>query len=276
MPNIPVDEAQIVALFVESVLYGVFLVTFGMTIRVLLFNRADSSIIRSGRQYYFFLAVAFAFLVVATFDEAMVLRHVLDAFVYYKGPGGPIGEFLIISYWVNVMKTVDYCIMTSIGDAVLIYRCFIVWGKNWFIMVGLGILWVAFLVVAVIDWYIEFTMHSSALLSASNLRPFVHAVQSITLCINVIATSLIVYKIYQVQKNNASISIHGGSSSSGLKRAMRIIVESGALYTASVIVFFGVYLASSNAQYVAADAVSVMLWGARLMLIIVSRSNKLL
>ncbi|KAI0027984.1 hypothetical protein K488DRAFT_35307, partial [Vararia minispora EC-137] len=253
---IPVDEAQIVALFVESVLYGVFLVTFGMTVRTLLFSRGDSSTVRSGGQHYFFVVVAFAFFVVATFDEAMVLRHVLDAFIYYKGPGGPNGEFSMISYWVNVMKTVDYCIMTSIGDAVLIYRCFIVWSKNWFIIVGLGILWVAFLVVAVIEWYIEFTMHSNALLSASNLRPFVHAVQSITLCINVIATSLIVYKIYQVQKTNTSVSIHGGGASSGLKRAMRIIIESGALYTASVIAFFAVYLASSNAQYVAADAVS--------------------
>ena len=56
----------------------------------------------------------------ATLDVAFGLRHVLDAFIWYHGPGGPIQEFEDISYWVNVMKTVDYVIQTLIGDLMLV------------------------------------------------------------------------------------------------------------------------------------------------------------
>ena len=44
----------------------------------------------------------------------------LDAFVFYKGPGGPIEELGNTSYWVNVMKTVDYVAETAVGDAILV------------------------------------------------------------------------------------------------------------------------------------------------------------
>ena len=51
---------------------------------------------------------------------AFGLRHNLDAFIFYRGPGGAAEEFHDISYWVNIMKTVDYVAQTSIGDAVLV------------------------------------------------------------------------------------------------------------------------------------------------------------
>ena len=76
---------------------------------------------RSGaRQRAVFLAVALALFVFATLDVAFLLRHVLDAFVWYHGPGGAGGEFADISYWVNVMKTVDYVAQTSIADGMLV------------------------------------------------------------------------------------------------------------------------------------------------------------
>lgn len=46
--------------------------------------------------------------------------HNINAFVYYKGPGGASAEFGIVSYWVNVMKTADYVAQTAIGDAILV------------------------------------------------------------------------------------------------------------------------------------------------------------
>lgn len=51
---------------------------------------------------------------------AFGLRHNLDAFIFYRGPGGAAEEFHDISYWVNIMKTVDYVAQTTIGDAVLV------------------------------------------------------------------------------------------------------------------------------------------------------------
>ena len=53
---------------------------------------------------------------------AFGLRHNLDAFVFYTGPGGATAEFGDISYWVNVMKSADYVAQTAIGDAILVGR----------------------------------------------------------------------------------------------------------------------------------------------------------
>ena len=74
---------------------------------------------RQGRRNVF-LIVALLFFVFATLDVALLLRHVLDAFIWYRGPGGAIAEFSDISYWVNVMKTVTYVAQTSIGDGMLV------------------------------------------------------------------------------------------------------------------------------------------------------------
>ena len=51
---------------------------------------------------------------------AFGLKHNLDAFIFYRGPGGAVEEFENIRYWVNIMKTVDYVAQTAIGDAVLV------------------------------------------------------------------------------------------------------------------------------------------------------------
>ncbi len=67
-----------------------------------------------------FLIVALLLFVFATLDVALLLRHVLDAFVWYHGSDGARGEFSDISYWVNVMKTVNYVAQTSIGDGMLV------------------------------------------------------------------------------------------------------------------------------------------------------------
>ena len=115
---------------------------------------------RQGRRNVF-LVVALLLFVFATLDLALLLRHVLDAFIWYKGPGGAIGEFSDISYWVNVMKTVTYAAQTIIGDGMLVsnrpllggsnltppriqvYRCYVVCAGSWLIAGPLRFLWVA-------------------------------------------------------------------------------------------------------------------------------------
>lgn len=100
--SFPVDEAQIVALFMEAVAYGIYLVTFGLCVRVLFCGRRGTK--RRKRYNWSLIVVAALMFIFATLDVAFGLRHNLDAFVFYRGPGGPITEFQNISYWVNVMK----------------------------------------------------------------------------------------------------------------------------------------------------------------------------
>ncbi len=51
---------------------------------------------------------------------AFGLQHNLQAFVFYKGPGGAAEEFSKVTNWVTVMKSVDYDVLTIIGDGILV------------------------------------------------------------------------------------------------------------------------------------------------------------
>jgi hypothetical protein len=97
--HFPVDEAQLVKLFMTSVTYGIYLVTLGMCIRALFWEQSRR---RTHHNWPFIVVTALMF-VFATFDVSFALRHNMDAFIFYKGPGGPNAEFEDISNIVNVM-----------------------------------------------------------------------------------------------------------------------------------------------------------------------------
>ena len=100
MPSFPVTEAQIVALFMECIVYGIYLVTLWITARALFFDALGER----KKVNWPMVAVMSLMAVFATLDVALGLKHNLDAFIFYTGPGGPQEEFENISYWVNVMK----------------------------------------------------------------------------------------------------------------------------------------------------------------------------
>ncbi|TBU28426.1 hypothetical protein BD309DRAFT_1061493 [Dichomitus squalens] len=207
---------------------------------------------RYSQRIGYFVVVLLLF-VFATLDVALLLRHVLDAFIWYHGPGGAIGEFSDISYWVNAMKTVNSVAQTGIADGMLIYRCYIVFDRSWALAVTLCVVWVAGLTLGAIACYIEFTLRSSTFLGAKQLEPFLISGLSSTLGLNIIATLMIAYKIGSIERQSRVIF---GSSGSGLRRAMRIIIESGLMYSIAIIISFAVYATSSNAEYAVSDCVS--------------------
>ena len=61
-----------------------------------------------------------AMFTIATLEMAFGLLHMLQAFIWYPGPGGAIDEFEDISNWVNVMRTADYILQTFIGDGIMV------------------------------------------------------------------------------------------------------------------------------------------------------------
>lgn len=143
MTNFPIETAQIVALWMECIFYGqynpftfpiaatnilrplgIFLVTFSLCMRILLFMRnlrqSSKGTIGPSPIKWNMILVALAMFVFASFDVAFGLCHNIDAFVYYTGPGGATAEFSLVSNWVNVMKSADFVAQTTIGDAILV------------------------------------------------------------------------------------------------------------------------------------------------------------
>jgi hypothetical protein len=136
MEDFPITEAQIVALFMESVFWGIYLVTFFLSLRSLLFtNNFERR--RFSTINWPMVVVVFAMCSFATLDVAVGLLHNIQAFVLYKGAGGAAEEFSNISDWVNITKvgltipsplcpilnafqTVDVLVQTTLGDGMLV------------------------------------------------------------------------------------------------------------------------------------------------------------
>ena len=109
--DFPVDEAQIIALWMEAIAYGIYLVTLGMCVRVLFWGSTG----RRDRYNWPLAIVVGLMFTFATMDVSFGLRHNLDAFIFYHGPGGPNVEFWNISYWVNVMKVYSCPIVNAVS-----------------------------------------------------------------------------------------------------------------------------------------------------------------
>lgn len=244
-------EAQIVGLFMECVAYGMFLVTFGLCMRALLCRREQLAPKAAKDINWGMLIVALLMFLFASFDVAFGLRHNLDAFVYYSGPGGAAEEFKDIGYWVNVMKTVDFVGQTTVGDAILIYRCYMVYARRWVVILLPALIWGMTLAAGIVMTWVECTTQQDAQLQDPRITPWLNTLTVCTLVLNVLVTTLIVWRIWRVKSKSTGATVNPRR----LSRVMRIILDSGLLYTVCVVTFFGTVLAGSNAQYGVSDVV---------------------
>lgn len=96
----PIAEAQLTALFLQSIAYGLHVFTFAACMYSWLSRPQTSS--ASGRWPW--MAIAVALFLIGTVDVAFNFYHNLVAFIFYTGPGGPAGEFEDLSSWINVIR----------------------------------------------------------------------------------------------------------------------------------------------------------------------------
>jgi len=267
--SFPIGEAQLVGLFMESVTYGIFLVTFGLCMQALCFEKNSTFVWRRPRDIRWgMLLVAFLMFAFATMDVAFGLRHILQAFISYDGPGGPNQKFSDMSTFLNVIKTVDFVFQTAIGDAILIYRCLIIYNRLWYIIALPAALWALSLASGLVMVWVECTTHHEALLNNPRIKPWLDTLTACTLIVNVLVTSLIVWRIRRVCTNSASAKMNIDR----FLRIIRVVLDSGLIYTVCIITFFGTTLAGSNAQYGVSDVV-VQVIGITFNLIIIRVNN---
>ncbi|KAF5309388.1 hypothetical protein D9619_012292 [Psilocybe cf. subviscida] len=240
--------AQIVGLWMETLFYGIYLVTFVLCLQVLLWDSAHVRFKHPAAWNRPLLLAALLMFVFGTLDVVLGLQHNLKAFWFGIISGqikGPAEEFAKISEWVNVMKFVDYEAQTLVGDGILLYRCYMIYNRKWFVIIVPVLLWLGTFAFATVTVIIESTLGTGSL-GQTQLKPFITGTLTMTLVMNVITTSLMVHRIWHIQRSTN----RGLSRISGVdpySRVLRILIECGAIYTVSVVILFVCYLANSNA-----------------------------
>ncbi|KAF8208510.1 hypothetical protein K438DRAFT_1712167 [Mycena galopus ATCC 62051] len=270
MADFPITEAQLVGLFLESVFWGIYLVTFFLCLRALLFN-AELEPRRLRDLNWPMLALVFVMGTFATLDVVVGLLHNIQAFVMFKGPGGAAADFSNISDWVNIVKTVDVVAQTTIGDGMLIFRCWVVHSKSWRVVALSILLWLGGTACAAMILHVEATLHSSdTLITSSSLDPLILSFWVITIVQNILTTGLLICHIWRVDRKTAFFAYRSDSQNgqTRLGQAIRVIIESGLMYTAIAILTCITQVANSNSTYGISD-VEVQVVGITFNLIII-------
>jgi len=189
----------------------------------------------------------------STLDLSVAMSTIVQAFVSYKGPGGPAHVFKNASSWQAFTKSFCVGVQTLTGDAILIYRCWYIWSKSWLVIGVPALLWLATFVCQ-IGILVFLRRLGDGQVNSGDVLPWGLAFWTFTICTNILTTSLIVWRIWGVEKQSRKLRSRGDSSlqsqpESTLTRALRNIVESGMIYTAASILELAAFTSQSTLNY---------------------------
>ncbi|KAF9807191.1 hypothetical protein IEO21_08328 [Rhodonia placenta] len=213
----PNARTPIVATMLEGITYGIATCVFAMTVWVL-YLRRDRGVSR------WMLGVALVLWILPTIRVIIDTVDTVNAFVHHmdEGPSGP--SAYLASFWrpLSLLDNALYAISTLIGDAVVIYRCYVVW-QSWLVIVIPGLAWLGSLGSTI---YILHSFHEHIISSNQIVMLY-----SFTLAANLSATAALAYRIWSVDRQ----TIRPRGARTNLRPILLVVMESAAMYTSLLI-----------------------------------------
>ncbi|KAJ3817579.1 hypothetical protein F5880DRAFT_1438508, partial [Lentinula raphanica] len=274
--SLGISEAQILGLFLASVFWGMLLITFVQVMKCFLWDIERGQLKSASRINWPMLIIALLLMAFSTFDVSIGLMHCIEAFILYTGPGGSDARFTGLTDWVNILKTCNIAFGKIISDGVLVYRCWVVYNHSIAVVVLPILLWLGSFATSIFIIYLEASAKNpKALLTGglSQITPSITASWSMSLANNIITTGLIVYRIWRVDRSNTQNGIWQGQETtmsiqrsdqfsshtkrrkrtSKLQEVIRIIIESGMMYTTIALISFITFEIGSSSAYATSD-----------------------
>ncbi|KAJ7585093.1 hypothetical protein C8J56DRAFT_1166273 [Mycena floridula] len=245
--GLTLEVIQLIAVFVSSLIQGAYWVSVPASLRCLLWNDRSKRLRSLQNIHWLLLLATTAIFIASSLNLFFGMYRSVSALILYSDPTLSAVDFKNVSDWINIVKSA--CVYTIIffGDGILIYRCWVVFDRQYIFIAFPALLWVADAVCAVVLIWIQATVTAKSLVNAGKLDPFLTAYTALTIPLNVITTSMIVLRIWHIDRANAKFRSERRST---LKHVMRMLIESGLLYTATAIATFACYLSGSNAFYI--------------------------
>ncbi|KZO97936.1 hypothetical protein CALVIDRAFT_466438, partial [Calocera viscosa TUFC12733] len=234
-----VSTAALVGLFTSSILYGIYLVLFVGCLYVLLkkWGMAPPN--------HILVSASIAMFVINTTIVALSFSRVQDAFLLDPS------NALNLAEWKELTRTMLTCVYMILADSLLIYRCWIVWKRQlWVIAAPITLLIACSGMIIMLLRAMALSTESAEGIFAPSIAPWITAVLVLTLVQNLLVTCLIVYRILKV---NSSVSGSGGRT---LRPIIAMILESGALYVVTLFIWLMTYVAHSFSEYILVDCIN--------------------
>ncbi|KAH9838473.1 uncharacterized protein C8Q71DRAFT_532149 [Rhodofomes roseus] len=234
----------------ESFLYGIFCILSGTSTYLLLRRgREQMAAGMSSRPMWrtpMFIAGCLIALTVTGHWILTVVR-LFDAFVNYKGGAEPIIAFADLSMMTEVIKTAFLVVTVLISDAMIIYRLYIVWSYNKFIIIFPVMTWCGLIACGTgVCWQFAVYTLGDDVFKTSAGR-WITSDCVFTFTTNIYCSLLIAYRVWRTR---ITTQAYGGANIMG---ALAIIIESAALQSSWNLIFFVTYQAKSNIQFTTCD-----------------------
>ncbi|KIJ64921.1 hypothetical protein HYDPIDRAFT_28269 [Hydnomerulius pinastri MD-312] len=244
--SLTIPKAELTGVFLESLSYGVYLMVFNQCMVVLRKRHSRPSDYLVGTAVSLFILVT-AHLVIDIVRNMEAFTSNMSTANY---PTSYYGQF---DTWKNIVKSALYVAVTLISDAFILYRSFIVWGRSYLIATIPFLLFLADIAIGVFWVYTLSLILPGENVFADALSVRVKTFYSITLAMNVMCTSLIAFKIWRIQRAVAPFT---KGNEYDLSRLVAIIVESGSVYSALLVVMIATYTSNSPAMFIFLNTMS--------------------
>ncbi|RPD53973.1 hypothetical protein L227DRAFT_512399 [Lentinus tigrinus ALCF2SS1-6] len=256
---IPLDKAYLTAIWLETLFYGINICLFGSYVYILRFRRT-----RKITPIIFWVAVLmFCF---STTHVSLGFYRLIRGFIDLRDqPGGPGAYFSDVSTPPNVAKVTIHSINSILGDSIVVWRCWHVWGGNWRVCILPSLLIVASAVCGFAQAIIFAEAKSIHSAFADELEKWNGSLFGLSLVTNVVVTTLIAVRIWFMHREAAGVV-----GPFRYTKVLVLIIESAMIYSAALVIEITLYFIGSNAFYIVYDPIAQLTGIVPTMIIVMS------
>ncbi|KAG7087520.1 hypothetical protein E1B28_013479 [Marasmius oreades] len=253
--NIDYNVLFLIAGWIEAVAYGFLFCIFCVTL-YFTFGGTRRSYDNHSK---ILLGISTSLFLIATVHASLGCYRLVAAYVFHGGdPRGPPPAAYLgnLGHWDAIMTEVLYATQEVIGGAAAIYRCWILWNKQ-FKVVALPML---LLIVTIVFGYwcnalfARQGTNEGTLGEQKQLINGIRTFYAVAVVQNILTTGLMIYAIYRNYRNTVGTNLktYGGIRMTWL---MRTMVEAAALQLLIEFLLLVLFLVGTNVQYIFLNAV---------------------
>ncbi|TEB26265.1 hypothetical protein FA13DRAFT_1795879 [Coprinellus micaceus] len=243
----------LVGFWFGSLIYGIYVVLFIAAIQVSLRNKRNRLVF----SWVLFLSMISMFIMITIWTFISLYRGI-QAFALGAAGPMPVVYYHNPAQWENFSFPLIAALLTWHGDLLVIYRCFVIWGHNFWVILVPVLLFLAsfgthFPILPSLTDSDAPTLHPGintvllawfqhpTLIPQNSAFTLLDLVYPINLLQNVLTTGLIAFRIYTSHRRSRAAGLMHTSGVGGLSMLMivRIVVESALIFTAAAVAVDG-------------------------------------
>ncbi|TFK28529.1 hypothetical protein FA15DRAFT_685307 [Coprinopsis marcescibilis] len=217
------------AFWVEAVVYGIYLSLFISAIRIMTKKRSLDHF--ASRVFLSGIIIMF---ILISIHNASIIYKMIRAYALFIGtpPNLPVVYFQDFIKWDNFAHPVILALLTWLGDYLVIYRCFLIWRRNYYVILLPAFLLLVSLGTTSVNLY--WFQHPDSI-PFDTMTHFLNVIFPVNLIQNILTTGLIAFKVWKQHRETRASGLMLGSNID-LITVLRIVVESALIYTVEMFV----------------------------------------